>query len=273
MESSVIKITSAAHRHGNLNIRTCGKEFFPSDVFGGSSRKAGQGVQITLEVDGFPNPIKTDIPTDKKTGRPRWIFRERAWAKKFVRIHNLKVGDTIVVTRIAPRKYLISPNGRDAFLQKYLIPTTGKDSDLVTLQQAANIVGKTVHNIRDYIQRGRINKYDLSGHRISKARNGQLRVSLRELRDFLYIFEQDRQKHHRSDLHEELGFYGLPEYERTKHVHRLHPYLGKFIPQLVEWFLAQYFKENDIILDPFMGSGTTLVQGNEMKMHSVRIKV
>jgi len=28
----------------------------------------------------------------------------------------------------------------------------------------------------------------------------------------------------------------LPEKERTKHVHRLHPYLGKFIPQLVEIF-------------------------------------
>ena len=26
----------------------------------------------------------------------------------------------------------------------------------------------------------------------------------------------------------------LPEKERTRHVHRLHPYLGKFIPQLVE---------------------------------------
>ena len=26
----------------------------------------------------------------------------------------------------------------------------------------------------------------------------------------------------------------LPERERTKHVHRLHPYLGKFVPQLAE---------------------------------------
>ena len=25
----------------------------------------------------------------------------------------------------------------------------------------------------------------------------------------------------------------LPEHERTRHVHRLHPYHGKFIPQLV----------------------------------------
>ena len=34
----------------------------------------------------------------------------------------------------------------------------------------------------------------------------------------------------------------LPERERTKHVHRLHPYLGKFIPQLVEVLLGRYFR-------------------------------
>ena len=32
----------------------------------------------------------------------------------------------------------------------------------------------------------------------------------------------------------------LPERERTKHVHRLHPYLGKYVPQLVEVFLRRY---------------------------------
>jgi DNA modification methylase len=53
----------------------------------------------------------------------------------------------------------------------------------------------------------------------------------------------------------------------------LHPYLGKFIPQLVEWFLSRYFKQDDIILDPFMGSGTTLVQGNEMRMHAIGIDI
>ena len=34
----------------------------------------------------------------------------------------------------------------------------------------------------------------------------------------------------------------LPERERTKHVHRLHPYLGKFVPQLVEALLARYVR-------------------------------
>jgi hypothetical protein len=55
----------------------------------------------------------------------------------------------------------------------------------------------------------------------------------------------------------------LPERERTKHVHRLHPYLGKFIPQLVEALLARYVPSRGRLLDPFAGSGTTLVQSLE----------
>jgi len=61
----------------------------------------------------------------------------------------------------------------------------------------------------------------------------------------------------------------LPEGERTKHVHRLHPYLGKFIPQLVEIFLRKYFSPGQTVLDPFVGSGTTLVQANELGVSAV----
>ncbi len=61
----------------------------------------------------------------------------------------------------------------------------------------------------------------------------------------------------------------LPERERTKHVHRLHPYLGKFIPQLVEIFMRRYFKPGQTILDPFGGSGTTLVQASELGINSI----
>ena len=145
--------------------------------------------------------------------------------------------------------------------------------ELVTVEEAARIVGKTPHNIRDYIQRGRISKYNVHGEKIDYARNGQLRVSLKEIRIFLSLVEQGLEKHHHAGLHPELGFHDVPERLRTKHVHRLHPYLGKFIPQLVEWFLSRYFKPGDIVLDPFMGSGTTLVQGNEMGMHTVGIDI
>jgi DNA modification methylase len=61
----------------------------------------------------------------------------------------------------------------------------------------------------------------------------------------------------------------LPEKLRTKHVHRLHPYLGKFIPQLVEIFLRKYFSQGQTVLDPFCGSGTTLVQANELGINSL----
>ena len=65
----------------------------------------------------------------------------------------------------------------------------------------------------------------------------------------------------------------LPERERTKHVHRLHPYLGKFIPQLVEILLGRYVPPSGRVLDPFAGSGTTLVQSLESGRDAVGVDV
>lgn len=61
----------------------------------------------------------------------------------------------------------------------------------------------------------------------------------------------------------------LPQKVRTKHVHGLHPYLGKFIPQIVEVFLRKYFRAGQTVFDPFVGSGTTLIQSSELGIHSV----
>jgi DNA methylase len=65
----------------------------------------------------------------------------------------------------------------------------------------------------------------------------------------------------------------LPERERTKHVHRLHPYLGKFVPQLVEALLGRYVRPGGRVLDPFAGSGTTLVQSLESGHDALGIDV
>src|SRR5437016_11602772 len=65
----------------------------------------------------------------------------------------------------------------------------------------------------------------------------------------------------------------LPERERTKHVHRLHPYLGKYIPQLVEELFRRHLPPRGNVLDPFAGSGTTLVQALESGLDSVGVDI
>ncbi|MCD6327793.1 hypothetical protein J7M28_09585 [bacterium] len=74
-------------------------------------------------------------------------------------------------------------------------------------------------------------------------------------------------------LGNDLTFLDIRESERTKHVHRLHPYLGKFIPQLVHVFLKKYFRKGQTILDPFAGSGTMLVEANVLGMNSVGVEL
>jgi len=46
-----------------------------------------------------------------------------------------------------------------------------------------------------------------------------------------------------------------------------------FPEELPEWFIKLFTKENDTVLDPFMGSGTTLIVASRMKRHSVGIDI
>ena len=156
--------------------------------------------------------------------------------------------------------------------KKYL---TIKDASL----WASKHIGKNVtpSNISYLIQYGRISKH---------SENGQIIINKNDLEQY-YNSHYATKKHLwknqlGSDLNWKLSFSEYKESETTKHVHRLHSYKGKFIPQLVEYFLdehtdsfkkEQYFKQGDIILDPFCGSGTTLVQSNELNLHSIGIEV
>lgn len=48
---------------------------------------------------------------------------------------------------------------------------------------------------------------------------------------------------------------------------------ASFPEQLPEWFIKLFTKEEDIVLDPFMGSGTTVFVAKRMKRHSIGIDI
>ncbi|NLJ14594.1 MAG: site-specific DNA-methyltransferase [Ignavibacteria bacterium] len=46
-----------------------------------------------------------------------------------------------------------------------------------------------------------------------------------------------------------------------------------FPEELPEWFIRLFTKQNDTVLDPFMGSGTTLIVANRMNRNSIGIDI
>lgn len=55
--------------------------------------------------------------------------------------------------------------------------------------------------------------------------------------------------------------------------HSFHPYPAKFPPQLPKKILSGFSKQGETVLDPFCGSGTTLVEARLQGIHSVGVDI
>ena len=70
----------------------------------------------------------------------------------------------------------------------------------------------------------------------------------------------------REALHADLDFHGK---DGNYGPHAWHPFPAKFPPQLPEFLITQLSDRNDIVLDPMLGSGTTLVEAVRLGRRAV----
>ena len=50
--------------------------------------------------------------------------------------------------------------------------------------------------------------------------------------------------------------------DKTYLTHNFHSFPAKFVPQIPKTVIEKFTKPKDLVLDPFCGSGTTLVEAN-----------
>ncbi len=101
----LIRVTEGNIRQNHLYISQH-LDFFPSDILGPSTlADALNGRAVRIFLEGLNETVETDIPTDKKTGRPRRMFRRRTWVRKFFEHHQIKGGDLLALQRTSVRDY------------------------------------------------------------------------------------------------------------------------------------------------------------------------
>ena len=114
----LIEVTGGNLRNNHIYI-TGLHDFFPRDALGGSD-KTNLGKPVTIELDGLGKTVRTDIPRDGNTGRPRRQFRARGWAREFFTHHGIMPGDVLSLERTGRRKYRLTISKRNGNHLKFM---------------------------------------------------------------------------------------------------------------------------------------------------------
>lgn len=101
----LIRITQGNLRNNHIYIAHH-YDFFPEDSLGASARTRngnGEGIPITIYLTGLRKSVDTDIGTERKTGKPRRMFRGRKWVREFFEKHRIQAGDVLALERKGER--------------------------------------------------------------------------------------------------------------------------------------------------------------------------
>ncbi|MCC7292625.1 MAG: DNA (cytosine-5-)-methyltransferase [Phycisphaerales bacterium] len=121
----LIRVTEGNLRNNHLYVKDH-LDFFPGDVIGGSrcnghaNGNGGAQKGFDLRLDGLNEVTRTDIGSDKDTGKPRGFLRCRGLIGRFYRHHAVKPGTFVTLERLSERSYRVcvpprSPQAAEPF--------------------------------------------------------------------------------------------------------------------------------------------------------------
>lgn len=236
----LVSITKGNLQHKHIYLKPK-PGFFPRECYGAASKKAQAGRSLTLEVEGLPEAIQTDIAPRSKNGNPRSIFRKRTWVGEFFKKHKIRPGDVVAIERMSKFTYRIRPFDKERPRARVDVSTRP---------------GKAGAPRRPRSKRAPLLPFAPAKPRAGPARTAASLTSSQALSakaatngSINKLFPEDRP------------------------VHDWYRFVLSFPPQLVREYLQKFgITSRKRVLDPFCGTGTTLVECKKLGIPSIGLE-
>lgn len=148
-------------------------------------------------------------------------------------------------------------------------------SKLLTTRQVAETAGIHRDTLLRWLREGRIKEpaRDRNGWRVFSSAEVNKIVKYSENTSETLVLEEPELSYTFSEKLSRLKEvnWGFADANTNYLTHSIHPYPAKFIPQIPKTLIRELASTGDTILDPFCGSGTTLVEALRLECNAIGI--